>query len=158
MGPVRRNRGYNIFDDFNSMLNETGKYNMQYRETRMHPALNILNNKENYEINIDLPGMEKKDIDISISEDVLTISGERKQISTEKDDKLIRNEVRHGKFNRSFSLSDDVNPDDISAHFKNGVLTLKLKKNEPIAPKTNRNQVRYAPPQEPGYFPGFFLC
>lgn len=113
-------------NSFNSLFNEsffrTGK------EDAWYPEVDILNDKDNIVLSVDLPGIEKEDIAVNIEDKVLTISGERKFENEDKKDGYYRKERRYGSFKRSFSLSDDIMTDDVSADFKNGVLKITLKK------------------------------
>jgi HSP20 family protein len=93
-----------------------------------YPAVDILNEKEDVVLNIELPGVKKEDISINIEDRVLTIKGERKFEKEEKKDSYVRKERSYGSFKRSFSLSDDVLIDEVNADFQDGVLKLTLKK------------------------------
>ena len=93
-----------------------------------HPAVDILNEKDNVVLNVELPGLKKENISVNIEDRVLTIKGERKFENEEKKDCYYRKERSYGSFKRSFSLSDDVLIDDVAADFKDGVLKLTLKK------------------------------
>ena len=77
--------------------------------------------------------MEKKEIDISVQENILKISGERKSEFENDSDQY--SEIGFGKFNRTFNLPDHINEESIKAQFKNGVLTLNIPKIEPIKPE-----------------------
>lgn len=99
------------------------------------PAIDITEDNDAFLVTADLPGLTKKDININIKENMLTISGERK---TEKKDENInycRTERRYGAFKRSFQLTDKVIADKISASFKDGVLTVNVPKAEEVKPK-----------------------
>jgi len=86
-------------------------------------------------IDIELPGIEKKDINVTLRDNVLTVSGERRD-ERKRNGKDFRSVERHyGRFERSFGLPDTVDPEKISARFKNGVLTIKVAKTEEAQPK-----------------------
>ncbi len=93
-----------------------------------YPAVDILNEKENVVLNIELPGLKKEDISVKIEDRVLTIEGERKIDNEKTKENYYRRERTYGSFKRSFSLSDDVLIDDVDASFKDGILKLTLKK------------------------------
>ncbi|MBU8848583.1 MAG: Hsp20/alpha crystallin family protein [Desulfobacterales bacterium] len=97
-------------------------------EESWYPAVDILNEKDNVVLNIELPGVKKEDISVNIEDRVLTIKGERKFENEEKKDSYFKKERSYGSFKRSFSLSDDVLTDNVDADFKDGVLKLTLKK------------------------------
>lgn len=94
------------------------------------PSVNIKEDENAYYIQADLPGIKKDDISIEINEDVLTISGERKYKNEEKGENFHKTESFFGKFERSFSLSKDIDVNKISAEQKDGVLEILLPKIE----------------------------
>ena len=97
------------------------------------PSFNISQNKTSYFIDTDLPGIDKKDINISIDDDMITISGERK-INQKHDDRYQRyNNSNYGAFEKSFHIPDDANIDKIDAKMDNGVLTISIKKAEKVS-------------------------
>ena len=83
---------------------------------------------------LDLPGVEKKDVEVSVSNGFLTISGERKNISGESGEGRICQETSFGTFKRTFELTEAVVEDKIKAQFKNGVLKISLPKAEEVKP------------------------
>jgi HSP20 family protein len=93
-----------------------------------YPAVDILNEKDNVVLNIELPGLKKEDISVKIEDRVLTIEGERKIDNEETKENYYRRERTYGSFKRSFNLSDDIFIDDVDASFKDGILKLTLKK------------------------------
>jgi len=96
------------------------------------PRVDIKEKKGSYEITAELPGVDKKDVSVTLENGVLTIEASTEQESTEeKEGKVLRKERRSGKFMRSFNLGANVKESDISANFKNGVLTLTMPKTEP---------------------------
>ncbi|MCD4722066.1 MAG: Hsp20/alpha crystallin family protein [Desulfobacula sp.] len=111
----------NAFND--SFFNTKPKTNESW-----YPAVDILNEKDDVVLNIELPGVKKENISINIEDRVLTIKGERKFENKEKKDSYLRKERSYGSFKRSFTLSDDVLIDEVNADFQDGVLKLTLKK------------------------------
>ena len=79
--------------------------------------------------------MEKDNFKINVKDNVLTVSGERKDESEEKADNYIRSEIRSGSFSRSFTLPKTVDVDKINADYKNGILELTLGKREEAKPR-----------------------
>jgi HSP20 family protein len=79
-------------------------------------------------VSAELPGMESEDIDISLSEDVLTISGEKRQEKEENGKDYYRTECMYGSFERAIRLPDEVKADEVDATFDKGVLTVTLPK------------------------------
>ncbi len=93
------------------------------------PELNVYETATEFEVSVALPGMNKDDIKISFNSGVLTISGERKMESEDKEKRYHRIESRFGKFSRSLPLPKDVvNQDKISAKYENGVLNVIIPK------------------------------
>lgn len=114
-----------LFEDFFGENFERGI------EKSWGPAVDITEDGKNIYLKADLPGMNQKDIKVSVEDDVLTISGERKSEKEEKKDgKFYRLERVYGQFCRSFTLPDNVDASKISAEYKDGVLTLTIPKTE----------------------------
>ena len=84
----------------------------------------------------ELPAMSRDDININIENFVLTVSGEKKAPNDVKDDQYHHVERRYGSFSRSFSLPQTVDPNRVSAEYKNGVLTVKIPLREEAKPRT----------------------
>lgn len=121
-----------LFDDFEKGINiEYGGFS---------PKVNISEDTKNVYISVELPGIRKEDVKVTVNEDnVLTISGTKKREETVEDKEGERSYVRmersFGEFTRSFVLSDDVKKDKIDAKYENGVLNITLEKVEPKKPK-----------------------
>tara|TARA_B100001123_G_C14613005_1_gene750600 strand:+ start:27 stop:470 length:444 start_codon:yes stop_codon:yes gene_type:complete len=129
----RRNM-FNIFDDVEKMVNQAfGRSMFNHElESQFHPFLNVNETDSAIEICIDLPGVEKKDVDVNVSNGLLSISGERYSPISESSDGRIWKESSYGRFNRTFELADIVDEDKIKAQFKNGVLKISLPKTEKV--------------------------
>ncbi|GAA4504091.1 Hsp20/alpha crystallin family protein [Pseudaeromonas paramecii] len=93
------------------------------------PAVDIVENDRAYELQVEVPGMPKEDVKLSVDNGMLTISGERRQ--EHEDKQLHRTERFYGRFSRSFALPEDVQADDISARFQDGILYVTLAKSTP---------------------------
>jgi HSP20 family protein len=94
------------------------------------PRVNVSENEKEVVVSAELPGMEQKDIDVSLTRNTLTIKGEKKSETEEKDKNVFRRERVYGTFLRELELPIDVEPDKVDAEFKNGVLTVKLPKSK----------------------------
>ena len=96
-----------------------------------------------YCLEMELPGIEKENIDINLKEGTLTISVNKEHNVDEKDEKTgyIRRERRFGSFSRSFYVGNDVKEDEILASLKNGVLNVTIPKQEPEKPKTKKIEI-----------------
>lgn len=98
------------------------------------PKVDIVEKKDKYLLNVDLPGIKKEDVKIDLKDNVLTISGERKCEHQEEKDSFYRSEVSYGKFSRSFNI-EGVDPERIKAKFDNGLLKLELEKSKERRPR-----------------------
>lgn len=99
------------------------------------PALDVAENDNAYIVTAELPGIDPKDIDISLEGNVLTLRGEKKEESEKKDKNYHRVERRYGSFVRSLTLPAEVNADKIEADYRNGLLEVTLPKSETVKPK-----------------------
>lgn len=99
------------------------------------PAVDIREEQHHFVIEADIPGVEPKDIEISMEAGVLTIKGERKLESKQETDNYKRVERTHGLFYRRFSLPDTADADKIVANGKNGVLQVIIPKKEVAQPR-----------------------
>ncbi len=99
------------------------------------PALDVYEDKDNYTVQAELPGMKKEDIEVSLHEGVLSISGERKSETEKEDAEVFRAERFVGRFQRTVTLPASVAADKVKAAYKDGVLTITLPKTEAAKPK-----------------------
>lgn len=99
------------------------------------PSVDIKEDKDAYEVSADVPGVNPKDIDVSLEEGVLTVKGERKAENKDEGKGYTRTERVYGNFSRRFTLPDTVDADNISAKTEHGVLTLRIPKKEKALPK-----------------------
>ena len=99
------------------------------------PAVDMSEDQKQIVVHAEIPGMDIKDIDISLNGRILTVQGERKQEREEKDKNYHRIGRKYGSFSRSFELPADVDGDKVKAIYKDGVLTLNL-------PKTKEQTVK----------------
>lgn len=100
------------------------------------PALDAHEDKDKYTVSLDVPGLKKDDIKVSVHDGVLTVSGERRSEKDVKEGTVHRTERYYGKFSRSVSLPVEVRADKVSATYKEGVLTVEIPKAEEAKPKT----------------------
>ncbi len=99
------------------------------------PAVDIREKEDSFVIEAEIPGMDKNDIKVSVQDDVITISGEKKVEREVKGYEHIRIERSCGKFSRSFRLGIPVEADKVKAKYKNGVLTITVPKSEKVRGK-----------------------
>ncbi len=103
--------------------------------SRFTPKVDIEEMDNGFEFHVELPGLDKKDVKINVKENVLTISGEKKNKNEDKSENFHRLESTYGKFQRSFRLPQNVKKNDIKAEFRNGVLDIVVPKAEEAKPK-----------------------
>jgi HSP20 family protein len=115
-----------FFSDFDGEGNSVASWS---------PRADVSENNEAYVIKVELPGVNKNDVKITLCENVLTIKGEKKQEKEEKDHNFHRIERSYGSFERSFSLPSGVKGDKIDAAYRDGILTITLPKVEEAKPK-----------------------
>ena len=99
------------------------------------PPVDIYEDEHSLQLKLEVPGIEQKDLDVKVENNVLTVSGERKFEKEEKEENFRRVERRYGSFTRSFTLPNTVNPEDVSADYSDGVLKVRLGKRAEAKPK-----------------------
>lgn len=99
------------------------------------PAIDLFEDRDQLVLKAELPGLNKEDIEVSLHDGALTLSGERKSAQAETEGSLIRSERFTGRFQRSVSLPVPVATDKVHAHYENGVLTVTLPKAEEAKPR-----------------------
>jgi len=99
------------------------------------PAVDVVEGTNDITVTCELPGLEQKEIDVSITSNVLTIKGEKKNEREEKHGKYYRKESRSGSFQRTLPLPATVDADKVGAELKDGILTITLPKKEEAKPK-----------------------
>ena len=112
-----------------------GEEGLMNKGTWIPPVDVFQNGKDELVMKAELPDMSRDDIKITIDNNTLTISGEKKLTDEVKDDQFHRIERRYGSFSRSFSLPPTVDPTKVSADYKNGILTLRLPLREEAKPR-----------------------
>ena len=98
------------------------------RKLEWSPFSDISETDKEYVIRIDLPAVKKEDVKVTLDQGVISISGERKQATEDKDERFHRVESFYGSFERSFSLPDNVNAEAVSCDSKDGILTVHIPK------------------------------
>ena len=99
------------------------------------PALDIFEDKDNLVVKAELPGMKREDIQVSLHDGSLSISGERKTETKHEDAEVYRSERFVGRFQRTVTLPTPVASDKVKAQYKDGILTITLPKTEEAKPK-----------------------
>lgn len=107
-------------------------------------AVDVVETEKDYRLTAELPGLDEKNVDVTMADNTLTIKGEKKDEREEKEGGYLYSERRFGSFQRSFRLPEDVDRDKIEATFKNGVLTLVLPKNPRASEKQKKINIKTA--------------
>src|SRR5277367_861589 len=121
--------------------------------TTLAPPVDIYEDEHNIILKIEVPGIDEKDIDVSIQNNTLTVRGERKIEKDEKEENFRRIERQYGSFVRSFTLPSTVDPGQVSAHCDKGVLKINLAKRveaKPTQIKVNVGGEKTVEAQAPG--------
>jgi HSP20 family protein len=108
------------------------------------PAVDVVENDKGYEVTADLPGMDEKNIEVKVTDGVLTMKGERQEEKEEKNKDYYLQERSFGSFQRSFELPESVDTDKIEASFKKGVLTVRLPKKAEAQKPAKKIEVKVA--------------
>jgi HSP20 family protein len=111
------------------------------------PKIDISETDKAIEVSAEMPGLERKDIDISIEDDTLTIRGEKKIEEDQKDKNVQHSERTYGVFVRMLQLPPGVDPSSVEATMSNGVLKITIPK--PTKPEPKKIEVKEAPKQTP---------
>ena len=135
------------FDPFREMTTMQNRINQLFQQTlpalgeqalttgAWSPAVDIYESQEGIELWVDLPGVDKKDVHVSLENNVLTISGERRLAHDDHREGYHRVECNYGGFLRSFTLPANIDTGNVNAAFKDGVLRLTLPKKPEAQPK-----------------------
>ncbi|MDT8071113.1 MAG: Hsp20/alpha crystallin family protein [Terriglobia bacterium] len=99
------------------------------------PPVDVYEDENSIQVRLEVPGIDEKDIDIRLENNLLTVGGERKFEKDEKEENFHRVERRYGSFTRSFTLPATVNPEDVQADYDKGVLKIRLAKRAEAKPK-----------------------
>ena len=136
------------FRDFSTMQARMNRMNRLFREsynpevpddslttTTFAPPVDIYEDEHNITLKLEVPGIDEKDINVSVENSTLTVHGERKIEKEEKEENFRRVERQYGSFTRSFTLPSSVDPGQVTAHYDKGVLKIKLAKKAEAKPK-----------------------
>jgi len=130
----------NVQDEMNRLFDrffgkELWDEDEQLSQMNWFPVVDIKENKDEFAVFAELPGMNKEDVHITFSDGKLVIEGERKKEQEEKEANYHRVERSYGKFCRTFQLPSGIQANKIAADFKDGILKIKLPKSEEVKPK-----------------------
>ena len=126
-----------FFDDFDSVF---PRFGFPKALGDFKPATDIKEKDGHFLVNIDLPGVSKKDIKVELKDGLLTVSGERKHEEENKEGSVHRIERSYGSFTRSFAVPEGADEDRLEASYENGVLSLVIPKG--VVPKGRQIEVK----------------
>ncbi|HSV55942.1 MAG TPA: Hsp20/alpha crystallin family protein, partial [Magnetospirillaceae bacterium] len=135
-----------VLDLLNSLdvfRDEMGRWTEGYRAPEVHgifdrtltPALDVVETADAFIVQADVPGVDRKDIDLTMTDTVLSIRGEKKEETDDKGRKFFRRETWSGGFRRTLNLPQTADPGKVSAELKDGVLTITVQKREEVKPR-----------------------
>lgn len=132
-------RGFKHFDSFLDQFLESGK---SLVNTDFTPSVNTREGEHAYHVEVDLPGVNKDDINVDVKDNVVTISGERKTKEETKEEDYYKVESSYGKFERSFTLPEDVDVENIHAESEDGVLEVVIPKFAKVESKAKKIEIK----------------
>ncbi len=113
-----------IHDFFGEFPNMDMNINFSFR-----PKVDYYKDKENIYLDLEVPGIKKDDIKISLKDNILTVSGEKKDFAkNNKTNEVVKSERSFGTFSRNFQFTEEINPDNINASFEDGILKIVIQK------------------------------
>ncbi len=126
-----------LFNEFPAAVNKTVR-----EDVLNFPPVNIIEKTDKYLLSVAAPGFEKADFNIKLDANTLTISTEKKEITTEENDKLIRKEFGFKAFRRSFTIDEKIDAANITAKYENGILAIELPKKEVAKAETKEINIQ----------------
>ena len=131
MSLIKFNKQNRFFPWTNESLNNFLSADDFLEENSLMPAMNVKEHNEDFEIEFAAPGFSKKDFEVTINDNILTVSGEKKHEKEEKEEGYTCKEFSYNSFKRSLTLPETINKnEEVKAIYENGILKLNLQKNE----------------------------
>lgn len=130
------------FDNFNSFLDHFIEKSSTIKNSDFTPSVNTREGEHAYHVELDLPGIKKEDINVDVNDNIVTISGERKSKEEVKEDEYYKIESSYGKFERSFTLPENVDVENIHAESQDGVLEVVIPKLEKVEKKPKKIEIK----------------
>jgi len=135
-------RTMSLFDPFDNFFDRGWAPIQAEGKKAMMPATDIAESSDAYTITAELPGIAKEDIHVSFDNGTLCIEAETEsEEKQEEKGQIIRQERRYGKYVRRFGLGADVDDQRVEASFKDGVLSLRIPKAQPVEPESRRIEI-----------------
>ena len=137
----------NLQNQMNRLFQDYGRGSQdELMTTGFVPAVDVYEDEHSIALNLEVPGMDEKDMDIRLENNQLTVRGERRFEKEQKEENFHRIERRYGSFSRSFTLPNTVDTDKVQASYVNGVLKITLAKRAEAKPKQIKVEVGKAQP------------
>ncbi len=130
------------FENLNSFLDNFVKTEGSLVNSDFKPSVNTREGESAYHVEVDLPGVKKEDISVDVKDNVITISGERKTKEEVEEDDYYKVESSYGKFERSFTLPENVDTENIHAESQDGVLEVIIPKLEKPEDKPKKIEIK----------------
>jgi HSP20 family protein len=135
-----------LFDQiFSSNFPEVAKeLGVNVFEKQSYPKVDIIDYVDRTEIKAEIPGIARENVNVEVKDDILIISGNKVEVEDNKVGlvRVIRKELKHSNFKRSFTLSDIIDKQNIDAKFENGILTIRLLKLKPEKPEVKKIHIK----------------
>lgn len=100
-----------------------------------YPKVNVYEYEDKVGVIAEIPGIDKKNLDVEVEDGVMTIKGSKHGFDEDAEATVLRRELKHSAFERKFTLGESLDGDDITANFKDGILSIEIPKIEPEQPK-----------------------
>jgi HSP20 family protein len=130
------------FKHFDSFLDNFIENRGSLLTTDFTPSVNTREGEHAYHVEVDLPGVKKDDIDVDVKDNIVTISGERKTKKEVKEEDYYKVESSYGKFERSFTLPENVDVENIHAESEDGVLEVVIPKLEKVEKQSKKIEIK----------------
>ncbi len=119
-----------IFEDFFTLPSIVDR-----RSDSFIPKTNITDSEDKLIFSFEVPGMKKDDIQVTVTDKLLSVKGNREARMESEKEQVVRQEIITGKFERQFTLPEAVRTDNIQAEYSNGILTIELEKRDEVKPR-----------------------
>ncbi len=107
-----------------------------------YPKVNVYEYDDKVGIVAEIPGLDKKQLNVEVEDGVLTISGDKHNVPEDNGAKVLRRELKASSFKRQFTLGEQLDGDNINASFKDGILSISVPKTEPEVPKVTKVAIK----------------
>lgn len=131
-----------LHEDINRLFSNSLRLGSHKTFSAFAPSLELSEEEDKFVLHADVPGIDRKDIDISVTGNTLTIKGERKAEEKRKEKSYYYSERTFGSFHRAIELPSEVDPEKVTAAYKDGVLKVTVPKSERAKPKQIKVDVK----------------